>query len=206
MGSDTFDLGAGALCLDFINTLEWRLSEDPKENLNDYADLLRWGKAAGTMPSDGVEKIHQITESNLEKAEAVYTFAIRLREAIYQIVDGHLEGREADKDDLTLLNDALSGSLSHLRIKPSPPGFAWAWPVNADDLDQLLWPVVRSAAELLVSDDLDRLGQCADDRGCGYLFIDTSRNRSRRWCSMESCGNRAKVRRHYQQQRKKREN
>ena len=60
----------------------------------------------------------------------------------------------------------------------------------------MLWPVAHSAAELLISDDLDRVKQCADDRGCGWLFVDTSRNRSRRWCSMESCGNRAKVQRH----------
>jgi predicted RNA-binding Zn ribbon-like protein len=59
----------------------------------------------------------------------------------------------------------------------------------------MLWPVVRSAAALLVSDDLDRVGQCEDDRGCGYLFFDTSRNRTRRWCDMKSCGNRAKAQR-----------
>jgi predicted RNA-binding Zn ribbon-like protein len=61
-----------------------------------------------------------------------------------------------------------------------------------------MWPVVHSAAELLTSPHLDRVRQCADDRGCGFLFFDTSRNGSRRWCSMESCGNRAKARRHYQ--------
>ena len=68
--------------------------------------------------------------------------------------------------------------------------------------DRILWPVARSAGELLISDKLDRVRQCADDRGCGYLFVDTSRNRSRRWCSMESCGNRAKAHRHYQRQQK----
>jgi predicted RNA-binding Zn ribbon-like protein len=66
------------------------------------------------------------------------------------------------------------------------------------DLDEMLRPVARSAADWLVSADVDRVRLCADDRGCGYLFVDTSRNRSRRWCSMESCGNRAKARRHYE--------
>ena len=74
--------------------------------------------------------------------------------------------------------------------------FAWDWtPENA--LDRVLWPVVRDAAELLSGEDLDRVGRCAD-ANCGWLFLDTSRNHSRRWCSMKDCGNRAKARRHYQ--------
>jgi predicted RNA-binding Zn ribbon-like protein len=64
----------------------------------------------------------------------------------------------------------------------------------------MLWPVVRDAADLLTSKELNRVGRCADER-CGWLFVDTSRNRSRRWCSMESCGNRAKARRHYRKSR-----
>jgi predicted RNA-binding Zn ribbon-like protein len=70
----------------------------------------------------------------------------------------------------------------------------------------MLWPVARSAADLLTSaEELARVGQCADDRGCGWLFFDTSRNHSRRWCAMKDCGNRAKARRHYRRQRKARQ-
>ena len=61
----------------------------------------------------------------------------------------------------------------------------------------MLWPVVQSAVDLMTSPELDRVGQCADDRGCGWLFVDTTKNRSRRWCDMRDCGNRAKARRHY---------
>jgi predicted RNA-binding Zn ribbon-like protein len=67
----------------------------------------------------------------------------------------------------------------------------------------MLWPIAREAANLLTSKDIKRMGECADDRGCGYLFFDTSRNHSRRWCSMESCGNRAKAQRHYQRKSRK---
>jgi predicted RNA-binding Zn ribbon-like protein len=79
-------------------------------------------------------------------------------------------------------------------------GFAWDWAGAEDALDQMLWPVVHDAAGLLTSEELDRVGQCDDDR-CGWLFLDTSRNRSRRWCSMEDCGNRAKARRYYERKR-----
>ena len=71
---------------------------------------------------------------------------------------------------------------------------------DEDALECMLCPVVRDAADLLTSRELERVGRCADER-CGWLFVDTSRNRSRRWCSMESCGNRAKARRHYRKSR-----
>jgi predicted RNA-binding Zn ribbon-like protein len=74
--------------------------------------------------------------------------------------------------------------------------FTLGWAETRDELDGCLLPVVRSAAALLTSPELSRVGECADDRGCGYLFYDETRNRSRRWCDMGSCGNRAKAKRH----------
>ena len=67
---------------------------------------------------------------------------------------------------------------------------------------RIFWPIAHSAVDLLTSEDIDRVGQCGDDRGCGWLFFDTNRNHSRRWCRMEDCGNRAKAHRHYHRQSK----
>ena len=86
--------------------------------------------------------------------------------------------------------------MAHSRIIETPAGFVWDWDGSADALDKMLWPVVLSAADLLTSKELERVGECADHRRCGWLFFDVSRNHSRRWVSMEICGNRAKVRRH----------
>ena len=72
----------------------------------------------------------------------------------------------------------------------------WTYTFEERKLDQMLWPIIRSAAELLTSDKLDRVCECPGEN-CGWLFIDMSRNRSRRWCDMKDCGNRAKARRHY---------
>ncbi|HYR09186.1 MAG TPA: CGNR zinc finger domain-containing protein, partial [Longimicrobium sp.] len=85
--------------------------------------------------------------------------------------------------------------LGWLRVRAEGGEFAWGWEEGAE-LDRVLWPVVRDAAELLVSGDLRRVGKCCGDN-CDWLYLDTSRNRSRRWCDMQSCGNRAKARRHY---------
>ena len=86
-------------------------------------------------------------------------------------------------DDLELLNQELLPALSHARIVEADHGFTWDWADDRQTLDRMLWPVARSAAELLSSAQLNRARQCADDR-CGWLFLDMSRNRSRRWCSM----------------------
>lgn len=202
MTKGEFDLDAGALCLDFANTLEWRSAKHPKELLSDYSDLIRWGEAAGIVPSGRANRLQQIAEGHPERAAAALECALRLREAIYRIFSSFSEQENVDSEDLAALNKSLARSLSHLQIIPSSQGFAWDWTESPDGLDQIVWPPTRSAGELLASDRLDRVRQCADDRGCSYLFIDTSRNRSRRWCSMESCGNRAKARRHYKRQQK----
>jgi predicted RNA-binding Zn ribbon-like protein len=104
--------------------------------------------------------------------------------------------------DLTFFISALQDAMPHLRISYSAQGFVFGWEESKDALSRMLWPVIQSALDLLTSGDLDWVGECADDRGCGYLYLDTSRNRSRRWCSMESCGNRAKAMRYYGRQLK----
>ncbi|MCL6613391.1 MAG: CGNR zinc finger domain-containing protein [Firmicutes bacterium] len=81
-------------------------------------------------------------------------------------------------------------------------GFAWKWGGEGKALDRMLWPVVRSAAELLISGDRERVRECAAE-GCGWLFLDASRNTRRKWCAMTSCGNRAKARRYYERKRKR---
>jgi predicted RNA-binding Zn ribbon-like protein len=88
--------------------------------------------------------------------------------------------------------------MSQAELFPADAGYAWQYTHAPDDLLWMLAPIARSAAALLTSDQLYRVGECADLHGCGWLFYDTSRNRSRRWCSMDSCGNRAKAQRHYQ--------
>ena len=93
-----------------------------------------------------------------------------------------------------ILDDPLV-SRTHARIVSTKEGFKWDWSEELA-LDRMLWFIARSAADLLTSGNLDRVRQCGDEE-CGWLFIDTTKNRSRRWCDMTDCGNRAKARRHY---------
>ena len=200
MHTHTFDLDAGALCLDFANTVEWHASDHPDDKLHNYSDLIAWAEATAILLPDRADRSRQMAQKQPKMAGAAFDRAIQLREAIYRLFVNVSEQGAFHAEDLALLNEALSESLSHLQVVASSAGFDWGWAESSVDFDQILWPVSRSAGNLLISDKLERVRQCADDRGCGYLFVDTSRNRSRRWCSMESCGNRAKAHRHYQRQ------
>ena len=200
MHTHTFDLDAGALCLDFANTVEWHASDHPDDKLHNYADLIAWAEATAILLPDRADRSRQMAQKQPKMAGAAFDRAIQLREAIYRLFVDVSEQGAFHAGDLALLNEALGESLSHLQVVASSAGFDWGWAESSVDFDQILWPVARSAGDLLISDKLERVRQCADDRGCGYLFVDTSRNRSRRWCSMESCGNRAKAHRHYQRQ------
>ena len=194
-------LETGYLCLDFANTADWHASEQPDELLNSYDDLLAWAKNVGLLAAERVRQLSQaVDQSGEAEPAAALAQALALREAIYRIFSATAAGRSPAAADLTLLNHILSETLTQLRVAPTEAGFAWRWADESQGLDQILGPIARSAAELLTSESLDRVKECEDDRGCGFLFYDTSRNRSRRWCTMRSCGNRAKVQRHRRRQ------
>jgi predicted RNA-binding Zn ribbon-like protein len=196
-GPAILNLETGQLCLDFANTANWHASEHPEEELNSYSDLTAWAQRIGLAGDVEAAQLLEAAARRPAEAAAVLARAVALREAIYHIFSTRAQGLQPEVNDLSMLNAALDEALSHLRLAPGTAHFDWQWIDQEGQLDGLLWPVALSAARLLASDGLERVGECADDRGCGYLFFDTSRNHSRRWCEMRDCGNRAKARRHY---------
>jgi len=187
----------GWLCLDFVNTLDWHASCNPVETLNEYGDLLEWSTDRGIISADAKDVLRRKGEEKPIEAEAVTEKAREIRESIYQILSDTAHGRPIKIAGLKGFNKALASTLAHSRLALSEGGLRWDWDSHPDKLDSVIWPVVRSAVDLMTSEALKRVGQCADEKGCGWLFWDSSRNRSRRWCAMSDCGNRSKVRRFY---------
>ena len=189
------------MCLDFVNTNDWHASSQPVESLFNYADLVKWCQKAGLFtPAESQELRRQAGMLPVE-AGAILDRAIALREAIYRILTAHVNQTPASSADFDLLNAEIAAAAKSWKLVPAMDGFAWEWDTRLDNLALMLGPIARSAADLLTSPELYRVGICADEDGCGFAFFDTSRNRSRRWCSMEDCGNRAKAQRHYQRQK-----
>jgi predicted RNA-binding Zn ribbon-like protein len=189
-------LETGRLCLDFANTAEWHASDHPIEELVHYSDLVTWARTVGLLAEDEAQRLRDAAAHRPDGAAAMLDRAITLREALYRIFSAVAAGGWPHTDDLAVLNAALSEALAHLSLAMRADGFAWEWIGDEEALDQMLWPVARSAADLLTWEELDRVGECADDRGCGWLFIDTSKNHTRQYCGY-SCANRAKAQRHY---------
>jgi predicted RNA-binding Zn ribbon-like protein len=190
------NLNSGQLCLDFTNTTHWHAGDDSEEHLNSYTDLVVWAKQAGVLAEDETQKLLREAKLHPQVAAAVLEQAIALREAIYRIFSTAPQGHLPEPADLAILNQTLSLALAQLRLVSTTDGIGWKWAGEMDQLDRVLWPVAQSAAQLLTSEELNRVGECAAEE-CSWLFLDTSRNRSRRWCDMGDCGNRAKARRHY---------
>jgi predicted RNA-binding Zn ribbon-like protein len=185
------------LCLNFANTVDWRLSTRPHEYLSSYYDLVTWSRRVGVLTQKEAQRLLRVARRHQRQADTAFRRAIELRDRIFRIFSAVAAGRQPQEPDLEALNGILSKTLPRLRVIASAQRFEWEWSGTENELDKMLWPVVRSTAELLVSEDVTRVRECAGE-DCGWLFEDVSRNRLRRWCEMKICGNRAKARRHYQ--------
>jgi predicted RNA-binding Zn ribbon-like protein len=203
-GERRFKLRGGDVSLDFVNTLGWRLTGYPREYLRSYEDLLDWGRQAGLLALEETEDLSWEATLDPEGARETLSRALALREAIHRLISAHIAGESQDENDLSALNRELSIALSHLRVMPADGAYSWGWDRSGDEgktpLDSPLWRVAQSAAQLLTSEKLGRVKLCAGE-GCGWIFLDESRNSSRRWCDSRDCGNRERVRRHLARKR-----
>ena len=185
----------GNLCLDFTNTTEFRDSKRCLEFLSAYDHVLAWCGRNHQLDDAESQRLAAVAAANPTEAANAFSASIDLREALYRIFTAVIAEEPPVSADLQRLNDVLSGAQRH--IEPSDDGFAWAWS-HSDDLARILAPIALAAAELLTSDQLQRVRQCPN---CGWLFVDTSRNHSRRWCSMDVCGSQVKSRRQYERRK-----
>lgn len=180
------DLFGGAACLDFANSLDGRGTERPKEYLHTYADLVAWGRFAGVLDEPTARRL---TGDHPE----VLRTALGLREAIFQVFVAIGRGREVPADALATVQARYAEAMTVARLAPGGDDFDWQF--DADDPGRAWWPMAVSAVRLLTGGPLDRVKVCAAEAGCIGLFVDTSKNRSRRWCTMDGCGVDAKVKR-----------
>lgn len=184
-------LVGGAVCLDFVNTVASFASDPLKEYLHSYADLLMWARHAAIISSAELRRLQRAASQRPTAAAAVYGRAVDLRLALYRLFTHAI-----DVADLAVLNAELAAAPARTQLAMRDEQLTWHDDRAHEPLAQILWIVAWSATDLLVSDKRRRVRECAG-AGCTWLFFDSSPNRSRRWCSMADCGNRAKARRFY---------
>jgi len=188
------------LSIDFANTLYWRGTDAPTETFGTLDDLFVWCREQAGVPA-GLADACRAGEEKQDDEPAMLSRALALREALYRLFLAQAEQREPHAADLALLDGFLAEAAPRVALARIDGGYAWRIGGGAGagagaTLGGLLSPVLWSATDLLGSARLAKVKRCAND-ACQWLFIDDSKNGSRRWCSMSSCGNRAKAYRHY---------
>lgn len=195
-----FDLSGGHLALDFANTISRRDSpEHTVEHLNSYRDLVSFARQAGILSPQQAGILTHVAQAHPRNAAQVLKSAIVLREVLFRSFLSLAHGKSASSQDIGRIERALRDAAEHRRLVWVDGSYQWQWNEGAT-LERVLWPLAQSAADLLTAPDLQKVREC-DAKDCYWLLLDHSRNRSRRWCSMEACGNREKARRHYRRSR-----
>ncbi len=194
-----FELSGGSLALDFVNT--WADRARPgTDQLESFRRLLDFAREAGLLDKNQAKTLETSAKQDTSAASETLRAARRFRESLYCLFSSKINGHSPDPDDLARVNRCIRTAFPNLEIKSLGEALVWARNNGPARLDSLIWPIIRSAAELLTSPEIGLVRQC-EGEGCTWLFLDRSRTGQRRWCSMASCGNRAKARRHYHRQR-----
>lgn len=195
---ETLELVSGALCLDFVNTINSRLNPE-HDYLVHYSDLAGWSNKAGILSAAQSTQLQKRARQHVEEAENALGAARTLRELIYRLFSNAAKGFEPNKKDMETFITSYGEAISRSHFTKEGNSYTTVWNVD-QAFDALLWPIIDSAGELLLSEELGQVKECP---GCGWLFLDTSKNQSRRWCSMNTCGARDKMRRYHKRQREK---
>jgi predicted RNA-binding Zn ribbon-like protein len=183
------------VCVDFANMVEWRAGSRPVDKMTNYDRFLSWGENGTILSEQVANSLREEATRRPHEAHEAFTRAIALREAIYRVLFAVANNLPRNHADVELLNASYREAMSHKWLADSQERFLWSWEGEQTNLNALIWRIAQSAANLLTSDYAARLKSCPGEN-CAWLFVDTSRNGTRRWCEMQICGNRAKVKRH----------
>jgi predicted RNA-binding Zn ribbon-like protein len=179
----------GDVALDFINTQTGPPNGPPDgDALLGYDDLILWARHVGELGDSEASALIHLGRRDPRAAAAVFDRAREVRSTLHAVFSASAHGETPRAAALAALRDAETEALEHATLAFRGDHLEWSW--NEDrGLARPLWPIVHAAVELVTGARLERVKQCG---GCRYLFVDASKNNSRRWCAMEDCGTAAK--------------
>lgn len=188
----------GSVALDLANTRDTAPDGNPGfDRLLDYEHLLAWAARAGVLSNEAADRFATRAATHPDEAMAALNRARELRADIYEVFAAIALGRPSPVSRLESLKRFYGEALARGSLVQRGDAFSWDW---SDDHEAVavLWPVVQAAIELLTSENLQRVKHCGR---CSWVFLDATKNRSRRWCSMEGCGTEEKSERFIERRR-----
>ncbi len=186
------DMIGGDVALDFINTASKWSSGDPVDRLGGLSGLAAWAETAGLGETIDIARLKDAIRRRPGEAAAVFANAALLRAMLRRVFEAAAHGRRAEATDIASLKDLTCQARTFRDLEQTDDGFRERWCRDAPVLETPLLAIALSAEKLLKEGRLDRLHVCGGD-DCEWMFLDASKNASRRWCSMATCGNSAKV-------------
>ena len=195
---ETLELIGGALCFDFANTINSRRNPE-HDYLLTYSDLLEWAGKVEILSPAQVRSLKQRATQDAKKAENALENGRSAREIIYRVFSSITGKSRPQESDLSSISSLYKEAIANGHFVKTDSHYEIDWKTDAE-FEALLWPIVASAEKLLVSNELKQVKECP---GCGWLFLDISKNQSRRWCSMNTCGARDKMRRYHRRLKRK---
>jgi predicted RNA-binding Zn ribbon-like protein len=194
-------LVANSPALDFVNSQSGPAKGQPDDDaVGSYVELLAWAEYSGVLLREEAERLSEMAASRAETCDAVFSRAIGLRAQLRALFEAIAEDRPGPEAAVEALAAAERDAIGRAVLIPRGSTFDWSWP-DVEDPARPLWIVVHSAVELLRTGPLDRLKQCG---GCRFLFLDETKNKSRRWCAMSDCGTASKMRSYVARRARKR--
>lgn len=190
-------LDGGCLCFDFVNTVPNRKAEVQEDYLHSYADLLSWCVHTGLLSEDASEEL--LNRTSVTSRKKLFATALELRENLYRIFSAVASGTAPPEKEFQSFNRHLQHSLRTVVLAGTGDQKEIIWSDHTEGAFPL-HQVMASAFGLWTGQESRRIKEC---ERCGWLFLDTTKNNSRRWCSMNSCGSSDKALRYYYRQKKK---
>ena len=194
----TLELVGGNPCLDFVNTVNSR-AEPEHDYFAAYTDVIDWAGMVKLLTPAQVRSLKQQATAETAEADRVLEKILEAREGLYRVFSATADGSDPKEADLTAIAQLYQEAVANGRLVRTGGQFAFHWKPEKD-LAGILWLIMAEAHSLLSSQALSQVKECPS---CGWLFLDTSKNQSRRWCSMNTCGARDKMRRYHGKLRKK---
>ncbi len=184
----------GELAFDFTNTSSGRGWPTHQEHLRSAENVVAWARHAKVMGEADAEWLNARIARDAAFARLFLKRALDLREVIHTIAVEVAAGRPAPERETDRLAKEHAACVAHAKLAPEGGRYVWSWAPREAAVEAVLGPIALSALATLTQADLTRVKRCEGEK-CGWLFLDTTKNKSRRWCEMEVCGNRAKQKR-----------
>jgi predicted RNA-binding Zn ribbon-like protein len=194
-GPEPFKLHAGHPALELVNTLDFRFSAQTVDLIPTYKDLLRFAAQLQLLTAEQARKLGRTAGE--EEARRVLASTAKLREALAKVLYGRIDGTRPPAGQIQVLEHQFHAAAQHRRLLAREAHLEWSWSGLERKAEIPLWMLAQAASELLVSSDAELIKDCGDPT-CRWLFLDVSKNHTRRWCDMKTCGNRMKARRHHE--------